>query len=66
MSKQYRVIGPCPVADVEPGGMVSQEALEKAGALIEPLLGVHLEGVAEEPTPTAKTTKSAAKAEVDK
>lgn len=60
MSKQYKVIGPCPVADVEPGGTVSQEALDAARAQVEFLLGVHLEEIAE--TPTAKT-KSAAKAD---
>lgn len=62
MGKQYKVIGDCAVADVEPGGTVSQEALEKARALIGPLLGVHLEEIAEpaektpaKPKPEAKT-----------
>lgn len=65
MSKQYRVIGSAVVAGVEPGGTVSQEELEKARALIEPLLGVHLEEIKDEPAPTAKA-KSPAKTEAEK
>lgn len=52
---KYKVIGPCPVCDVEPGGTVSQEQLEEAGALIEFLVGIHLEEI----TTPAKTTKKA-------
>ena len=51
---EYRVIGQCRVAGVEPGGTVSQEALEEAGANIDALLGPHLEEIRDEPAPTAK------------
>jgi hypothetical protein len=52
---KYRVIGPCEVAGVEPGGTVTESALTKAGAVIGPLLGVHLEEIKDETRPvTAK------------
>lgn len=60
MGKQYKVVGPCPVADVEPGGTVSQEALDAAGAKVEFLVGVHLEEVVEESKPAAKKTEAKA------
>jgi len=56
VSKQYKVIGTCPVADVEPGGTVSQETLDAAGAKVEYLVGIHLEEVADKPTKTVKVT----------
>ena len=43
--KSYKVIGLAPVCDVEPGGTVSQEQLDAAGAKVEFLLGFHLEEV---------------------
>ena len=50
----YRVIGPCEVAGVPPGGVVTNDALEKAGAIVAPLIGVHLEEQAEEPRATLR------------
>jgi len=64
VSKAYKVIGSAAVAGVEPGGTVSQEELERARAIVEPLLGVHLEEIKDEPAPTARAAK--AKAESDK
>lgn len=52
--KQYEVIGPCPVADVEPGGTVTEEQLAEHRAEIGPLLGVHLKETKPEPAKTAK------------
>lgn len=52
---KYKVIGPCPVCDVEPGGTVSQEQLDAAGAKVEFLVGIHLEEIAA----PVKTTKKA-------
>lgn len=46
--QKYRVIGPCAVAGVAPGGVVTRDDLDKAGAIIEPLLGVHLEAQADD------------------
>lgn len=51
--KKYKVIGPCEVADVLPGGTVTEEDLERARAQVEPLLGIHLEEI----TPAPKTVK---------
>jgi hypothetical protein len=45
VSEQFKVVGPCKVAGVEPGGTVSRQALEEAGANIDALLGVHLKPV---------------------
>lgn len=60
MVKQYKVVGPCPVADVEPGGMVSQAELDAARAQVDFLLGIHLEEVqpaaAAKPKPEAKAS----------
>lgn len=47
--KQYEVIGPAPVCDVDPGGTVSQEQLDAAGAKVEFLLGIHLKEIQEAP-----------------
>ena len=41
--KSYTVIGPCAVDGVPPGGTVTHEQLEKAGANIDALLTFHLE-----------------------
>lgn len=46
---EYRVIGPCTVAGVRPGGTVSHEVLEAQGANIPALLYYHLEAVKEAP-----------------
>lgn len=54
MSKQYKVIGACPVCDVEPGGTVSIEQLEEAGAKVEFLVGIHLEEIADKPAAKSK------------
>ncbi|MFI0481740.1 hypothetical protein [Actinomadura sp. 9N215] len=54
--QKYRVIGPCEVAGVAPGGTVTSDALEKAGAIVEPLLGVHLEEQHDEPRAPLKKT----------
>ena len=53
--KQYKVVGPCEVAGVVPGGTVSQQQLDEARALVEPLLGVHLQEIPE--APAAKADK---------
>lgn len=42
---EYRVVGPCEVDGVPPGGTVTHEQLEAAGANIDALLGFHLEPV---------------------
>ncbi|MEO5875519.1 MAG: hypothetical protein ABIS86_17015 [Streptosporangiaceae bacterium] len=47
--KRYKVVGTCAVADVEPGGTVSQEQLDAANARVEFLLGFHLEEIPEAP-----------------
>ena len=61
MSETYKVIGPCEVAGVSPGGTVTVEQLEKAGATnIPALIGVHLEQVADEPVAEAKPEEKAA------
>lgn len=41
----YKVIGTCRVAGVEPGGEVTEEQLLAQGAIIEALIGPHLEPV---------------------
>ena len=55
--KQYEVIGPAPVCDVEPGGTVSQEQLDAAGAKVEFLVGFHLKELPEA-APKVKVDKS--------
>lgn len=52
--QKYKVIGPCEVAGVAPGGTVTHAALEKAHANVEALLGAHLEPVPDEPRATLK------------
>lgn len=49
----YKVIGECEVAGVEPGGIVTTQELEEHRALIPPLLGTHLEEVPDEPPAAA-------------
>lgn len=58
--QKYRVKGPCPVADVPPGGLVSREQVEAFGGAepghinFDVLVGPHLELVPDEPEPPAK------------
>lgn len=56
--RKFKVVGPCRVADTPPGEVVTEETLNKWGALIEPLLGVHLQEVR---SGGAKATKEDAK-----
>lgn len=56
--RKFKVVGPCRVADTPPGEVVTEETLNKWGALIEPLLGVHLQEVRSGGT---KATKEDAK-----
>lgn len=59
---RYRVIGPCEVGGVQPGGIVAEEQLIAHGATnIPALIGPHLEEVAgDEPKPVKKTLKAEA------
>jgi hypothetical protein len=54
--QRYRVIGPCTVAGVAPGGTVTDDDLTRSGAVVAPLVGVHLEPIKDEKPPTAKKT----------
>lgn len=63
MSKRYKVIGPCAVADVQPGGTVTREQVEAYAGPDRPirfdvLVGPHLEPVADE-APKAEARKAA-------
>jgi len=52
---QYKIVGPCTVAGVRPGGTVSHDALVEQGANVKALLGYHLQEVkAATPKPRAK------------
>lgn len=52
--KKYKVIGPCEVGGVPPGGIVTEEQLVAHGATnIPALIGPHLQ-VADEPKPEVK------------
>lgn len=57
--RKFKVVGPCRVADTPPGEIVTEETLERWGANIEPLLGIHLQEV--RGGGSAKTTKEDAK-----
>lgn len=46
---KYKVIGDCDVADVPPGGTVTDEQLAAHRAQVQFLVGTHLEPVADEP-----------------
>lgn len=48
---KYKVVGPCEVDGVPPGGIVTREQLEAAGANIDALIGFHLEEI---PSPAGK------------
>jgi len=58
--QKYKVIGPCPVAGVAPGGLVTREQVEAFGGAapghinFDVLIGPHLEPVADEPEAPAK------------
>lgn len=61
--QKYRVIGPCVVAGVAPGGIVTREQIEACGEPgtihVDALIGPHLEPVGEaESAATAAKEKS--------
>lgn len=56
--RKFKVVGPCTVAGVPPGGTVTEETLEKWGAHVEPLLGAHLDEI-QAPVRTTKASGSA-------
>lgn len=63
MSQQYKIVGPCEVAGVAPGGTVTREQVEAfmgEGSVVQfnALIGPHLEPVQDT---AAKTTKAAEK-----
>lgn len=62
--QKYKVIGPCAVADVQPGGTVTREQVEAYGGEGRPirfdvLVGPHLEEVKAEPEAKVETRKAA-------
>lgn len=61
---KYKVTGPCRVAGVAPGGIVTREQVESYGGAapgaihFDALVGPHLTAMADEPKPDATARKA--------